>query len=494
MSSPQLQFRAYQAPVFENHTSGVLVLHWARQIGKSFTLAAWAVDRLLRQLRQHPQWLVTVLSNSRDNGAEFVLKCQQVSNEFGRLLHASSGGPQPVATDQLLDLRWENLRMEVRITCGRGLTARTGRIKVLAATPRTARGFSGDLILDEFAYHEDGAAIWQAAEPILAANPEFLCRVASTGNGKFNLFYRMVTGREFDVSRVSRTDAWRLGVPIFDPATRQPITPDEARARALDLRAYDQNYELAFGDENMALLTQELIAAAEDAALGPIDEQAWSHATLQRIAGAPRPFYVGHDIGRNQDLSVVTVLEREGDTHRVLGMLRMAGMRLPAQQAQVDLICGLPRFSTYAGDMTGLGLGLIEYLQERWGAGRIRGLNFSHVETLTPGDPGAGLASTSARVTEVLATRLLEAFEARTLRIPSDGRLRVDLRKPERITSPGGRVSIAATRDEAGHADHFWSLALALRAATTRTSFVCLAAPWPGGRPAGVRGRRALRG
>jgi hypothetical protein len=41
------------------------------------------------------------------------------------------------------------------------------------------------------------------------------------------------------------------------------------------------------------------------------------------------------------------------------------------------------------------------------------------------------------------------------------------LRKPERVTTPGGRVSIAATRDEAGHADHFWSLALALEAAAT---------------------------
>jgi len=36
------------------------------------------------------------------------------------------------------------------------------------------------------------------------------------------------------------------------------------------------------------------------------------------------------------------------------------------------------------------------------------------------------------------------------------------------VTSPGGRVSIAATRTEAGHADHFWSFALALEAAGAR--------------------------
>jgi hypothetical protein len=37
--------------------------------------------------------------------------------------------------------------------------------------------------------------------------------------------------------------------------------------------------------------------------------------------------------------------------------------------------------------------------------------------------------------------------------------LRDSLRKPERITTAAG-VRIAATRDSAGHADEFWSLAL----------------------------------
>ena len=52
--------------------------------------------------------------------------------------------------------------MEVRVS----EEGKTGRIKVLAANPRTARGFSGDLILDEFAFHEDSQAIWEAAERV----------------------------------------------------------------------------------------------------------------------------------------------------------------------------------------------------------------------------------------------------------------------------------------------------------------------------------------
>ena len=172
-----VRFRQYQLPVFMDRESGILILHWSRQIGKSYTLAAWAVDRLLTQLKNNDTWLITVLSNSRDNGAEFVIKCQDICNKLGIVLAKQA---QPVgdamvydATDNSPDLKYDNMRMEVRITLSVNGRERIGRIKVLAANPRTARGFSGDLILDEFAFHEDSNAIWEAAEPILSSNPEF---------------------------------------------------------------------------------------------------------------------------------------------------------------------------------------------------------------------------------------------------------------------------------------------------------------------------------
>ncbi len=80
-----------------------------------------------------------------------------------------------------------------------------------------------------------------------------------------------------------------------------------------------------------------------------------------------------------------------------------------------------------------------------------------------------GRKAETAKVTELMATELLAVFEERSIEIPNDAELRADLVKPEKITSPGGRVSIAATRDEAGHADHFWAIALAIRAAGTST-------------------------
>lgn len=471
-----LHLRTYQSPVFEDRHTGIIVLHWARQIGKSFTLAAWAVDRLVTR----PGRLVTVLSNSRDNGAEFVAKCAEVCRLRRTAFEADNKSE---------GLDFSDMPLEVQIRAKN----KTGRIKVLAANPRTARGFSGDLILDEFAFHEHSDAIWEAAEPILASNADFLCRIASTGNGRYNMFHHFAEPAfaspdeietdlprggpclsfskvGFVLSRVTRTQAHWLGVPIYDPNTRQIISPESARAQAFDKRAYDQNYECSFADENLTLLSHELITAAEREGVGFICEQDWSSAALARLRRAVGPLYVGFDVGRKVDLSVITVIETLPGSKIVRAILRIQDMRLPEQQLRLGEICRLPNFQRASIDMTGLGLGLFEYAQKQFGRSRIHGINFSSTVPATRAIQLEGRKHETVRVTEALALELLQAYENRRIQHPIDHRLRDDLRKPEKITSSSGRVSIAATRDEAGHADHFWSLALALEAAADTSS------------------------
>jgi phage FluMu gp28-like protein len=445
-----IRFRPYQKPIFMDRTSGLLILHWSRQIGKSFTLAAWAVDRLLTR----PGRLVTVLSNSRDNGAEFVVKCEEVCRLLGRVIETE---------DQSPDLRYENMRFEVRITVG----GKTGRIKVLAANPRTARGFSGDLILDEFAFHEDSRAIWEAAEPILSSNQDFLCRIASTGNGKHNMFYEMVTSGDFKVSRVTRTEAWKQGVKVFDPNTREPITPEQARARSRDKRAYDQNYECKFTDENTILLTTDLIASAEREDVGVICCQDWSPEALRFMREAVGDLYLGGDVGRYRDITVLSIAELLNRMFLIRAILRLEGMRLPDQQRRLGVFYSMPKARRAAIDMTGIGLGLVEYSQDEFGTGRVQGVNFSSSVPITDRIRQDGRKQETVRVTEAMATELLTVYEDRRIQHPVDAELRDDLRKPEKVVSPGGRVSIAATRDPKNHADHFWSFALAVEAGSS---------------------------
>jgi phage FluMu gp28-like protein len=459
---PMMHYRGYQLPVVHDHTAKTALLHWSRQIGKSTTLAGWAVNRLLRQLQTHDAWLVTVLSNSRSNGGEFVLKVHEVCHKLQKAF-VEDGNREELdrRNDISEDAKLELMRFEVRLEIG----GKLGRIIVLAANPRTARGFSGDLILDEFAFHQDSRAIWEAAEPIISANPEFLCRISSTGNGRRNMFYQLIAEGRIPYYRLRRSDAWRRGeLHIYSIVTGKEITPDQARAEASDKRAYDQNYECEFNDEASALLTQELISSAEREGI-VIELQEWSEATIERLRTQTiGDLFLGQDVGRRRDRSVQAVIEKIGQGYRVVAMLRMENMRLPAQQRQLDRIVKLPRFRSARIDMTGLGLGLVEYAQDAHAGRDIGGVDFSTTEPLTQRLISDGRKAETARVTEIMATELLGVFEDRRIEIPSDPELRDDLRKPERLVSPSGRVSIAAERDEAGHADHFWALALAIRA------------------------------
>jgi len=425
----------------------MLILHWSRQIGKSYTLAAWAVRRLLG----FPGRLVTVLSNSKSNGMEFILKSAQVCS----LLRVACEKADLSVNDRI-----ENMRMEIRIK----LNGKFSRMIVLAANPRTARGFSGDLILDEFAFHEDSVAIWDAAEPIISSNPAYACRIASTGNGRFNMFYRMASDSSpFSVSRIRRSEAYKMGLSIFDPATRRELTPAQARAAAFDKASYDQNYECAFNDESMALLTNSLLAACEypDAAANEchICSQDWSRDALAFLRSCKGPLGLGLDVGRSNDITVISIGEKLGGIIFTRAILRLAGMRLPNQLDRLRPILQFPTFGRLCGDATGLGLGLVEFAQELCGPYRAEAVQFASREKRSI----HGIQqSDSALITELMALDLLELFENNAIRIPCETPLRESLRKPERITSSSG-VRIAATRDESGHADEFWSLALMVR-------------------------------
>ncbi len=460
---PLVHFRKYQEPVFWDHETKTQIIHWSRQIGKSYTLAAWAVERLLR----FPGRLVTVLSNSRDNGAEFVLKAEDVCRSLGQAIEdvtiESNRDELEARTDLSEDLKYEAMRFEVKIT----VKGKVGRIKVLAANPRTARGFSGDLIMDEFAFHEDSAKIWEAAEPIISANPDFLCRIASTGNGKRNMFYQLISEGNIPYYRVRRSDAWAMGeLKIYSIVSGKEITPDEARAQASDKRAYDQNYECLFNDEASILLTQELISAAERVNF-PIDSQAWSAVSLARMYRSQGGLYAGWDFARVGDLSVISVFEKLGSLKRMIGMLTMSDLRIKQQNAQRAAVCFLPKFRRLCIDMTGNGLGAFEDAEDDHTSALVEGVNFSSTEPVTDRIRSEGRKAPTAKVTEIMATNLVATFEDRTIEIISDRELRDDLRKPEKLTSPGGKVTIAAVRDAKDHADRFWSIALAVRAMET---------------------------
>ena len=150
------------------------------------------------------------------------------------------------------------------------------------------------------------------------------------------------------------------------------------------------------------------------------------------------------DIGRKKDLTVLWVVEQLGDVFYTRHVETMERMRKSAQEAILwpwfeicDRICI---------DSTGLGIGWTDDAQDKFGAQRVEGVNFT------------------GPVKEALAYPLKGAMEDRQVRIPEDPKIRADLRKVQKVTTSAGNIRFVAEATADGHADRFWALALAIHA------------------------------
>ncbi len=79
----------------------------------------------------------------------------------------------------------------------------------------------------------------------------------------------------------------------------------------------------------------------------------------------------------------------------------------------------------------------------------------------------------TASVKEELAYPLRARFEDQTIRIPDSEEIISDLRAIKKTVGVSGQIRFDASRNENGHADRFWALALACEASSSKTqSFI----------------------
>lgn len=302
------------------------------------------------------------------------------------------------------------------------------KITALPANPDTARGFSANVFLDEFAFHQDSREIWKALFPVISAG--WKLRVVSTPNGKGNKFYELMT----DLANT----AWsRYQVDIYQAvADGLPRHIDELKQGLNDDDAWQQEFELKWLDEASSWLSYDLIDSVEHTSAG----------IPELYTG--NPCFVGVDIGIRNDLFVIWVLELVGDVlwTREIRTLKRAKFR--EQDLALDEI-----FSTYNViacymDQTGMGEKPVEDAQYRHGASRVQGVLFNQATKLN------------------LATLGKNSFQDRQIRIPQgDNELREDLHKLKKITGTNGLPRFVAESDSKGHADRTWACFLAISAA-----------------------------
>jgi phage FluMu gp28-like protein len=390
---------------------------FARQTGKTFSTTYEIAEDAMEHdvLGGRTRWVILSrgerqAKEAMDEGLKLHLKAMGAAFEF---LEEDSG------------YRFED---GTRIKALEVILGHGSRITALPANPDTARGFSANVFLDEFAFHADSRKIWSALFPVIS-KPGLKLRIVSTPNGKGNKFFDLMTGKD---------KVWSRHIVDIHQAVAEGLERDveELRAGCDDEDAWDQEYELKWLDEASAWLPFELINSCEHERAGIPDA----------YQGAP--CFIGVDIGRRKDLFIIWVLEAIGDVLWTREVVVGKGITFAAQDALLDDVFARYCVIRCCMDQTGMGEKPVEDAKGRHGSLRVEGVLFTGPNKLT------------------LATRGKEAFEDREVRIPSgDPELRADLHKLKKVSGPTGAPRFVADSDSAGHADRAWALFLALNAA-----------------------------
>lgn len=317
----------------------------------------------------------------------------------------------------------------------------------LSSNPKAFRSKGGKVILDEFAWHDYAHKLWQAARPVITWG--YPLRILSTHNGANSLYNKFITSiRQGRLKwALHKTDVFQaVQEGLVDKILGRKASVEERAAwiqeqhdNCFDENTWLQEYCCTPVDEATAFLTYEMIMNVEREGL---------IRDLSEITG---DMYVGVDIGRRRDLTVIWILEGMGSVNHSRQVKVLEKAPFHAQREALFSVLSHPRLRRCCIDATGLGMQLAEEAQNAVGKYRVETINFT------------------ARVKEELAYQLRTAVEDRSVLIPPEHEIREDLHSVRRITTAAGtvRFDVAASEGPHSHADRFWALALALHAGKT---------------------------
>lgn len=270
MSTPIITQRPYQAESFR-HPAGLLAELYRRQGGKSFGLGVTGLDWMMESV-----CTVIFASAALRLGMENILKEAEVwrivtahlrglaeKAGFRLVTDADDDKGHLLDVDAIADM-FEHQKLETKLWHD---NTRYSRSMVVAPNPDTAVGWTGHVILDEVGRMPEFREVFEAMEPIVSSSQGFKVRMATTPppddahysyellapppelEGTFAVnprgnWYKSRLG--ILVHRVDAWDAHAAGIPLYDLQSREPLTPEQHRARAVDKTAWDRNYGIKF--------------------------------------------------------------------------------------------------------------------------------------------------------------------------------------------------------------------------------------------------------
>ena len=424
--------------------SRLKLMEKSRQIGMTWTAAYNVVREACRSDAPGDFWIA-----SRDElqGRLFVEDCAA----WAKILHKAA-------------LYWRSevlVKEGVRVDAVRFASGR--EVHSLSSSENSQAGKRGTRILDEFALHADPRHLFAIAAPGVTWGGRI--EILSTHRGSGNYFNTLVReAREegnpkgISLHRVTLQDAVEQGLlrklkkklPEDDP--RVSMSDDEylqfVKDGCPDEESWREEYCCIPSDDSASFLPMELIGSAEYASFDdgiekypPWDVQI---SDLKRMKGA---MYIGVDVGRERDLTVMWLLEVVGEKAFTRKLVCLDRAPFAMQEDRLYELMSLPCVRRCCIDETGIGRQFAERAAQKFGERRVEGV------TLT------------APLKEELAYPVKTALENGSLKLPPTDGVRADLRSVRRECASGGGLRFTAEHGKYGHADRFWALALALRAA-----------------------------
>jgi len=325
------------------------------------------------------------------------------------------------------------------------------RLYSLSSNADAQAGKRGNRLADEFAVRksaEDVKKLYEIMKPGVTWGG--VMEIFSTHRGSGNYFNKLVeevrhkgNPKKFSLHTVTLLNALQQGflyklqnkLAAIDPSDDRILMDeqeylDDVRAGMPDEESFLQEYMCIPADDASAFLEYDLIASCE---YGAAEE--WELPLTGRL-------YVGVDVGRQRDFTVIWVCEKQGDVLYTRRVIVLDRKRFAEQEAVLYGILERPNMVRCCIDQTGIGRQFAERAQEKFGTYRIEPINFTVTSK------------------EEMAYPLRAAFEDRNVRIPESREIRADLRGIKKVQSTGDHVRFSADRGADGHSDRFWALAL----------------------------------
>ena len=423
-------FLPYQA-AWIHDGAHLKIVEKSRQVGLSYADSYDSVRKAART-RGKDVW---VMSRDEVQARQYVLYCKRWANVLKYA--AKDLGEQVFLMENGKPVKVQVLNF-----------ASGANIYALSSNPDAIVGKTGHVKLDEFALHRDQRTLFSVAKPVIQWGGTL--SIISTHRGLGTVFNELVT----DARQCGNRMGWSLhSIPIqravaegivekINAATGREEAREawlaRQRAECIDEEQWLQEYCCQPADESTAFITYEMITACEE------DGAKRDFGYLASLQGAEAALYIGFDVARTADLSVIDVEEKVGDVFWERQRVELRGRTFAEQELELARLLDLPAMRRCCIDATGIGMQLAENMVARYGH-RVEAVRFT------------------GPVKEELAFPLRAAHEDRTLRYERDEKLRADLRGIKKESTASGNIRFEGEAADS-HCDRFWAKALALHA------------------------------